>query len=903
MQRPVKYLLPLALFFILVFSAYQLKNELAELAERILAQTESYTNDFPEEKVFLHLDRPNYAAGDFIWFSVYITAGSPDIPSPLSKVVYVDLLDNEGNLVEQSNVRITDGHGEGSFRLNIYAKEGTYHLKAYSHWMRGFEEESYFQTSIQVLEPYNLKFQPNTTFTYSETANEVSYNASITALNQSLQSLANEEIHYELLQQGKTLKEGRFITDAEGKYTLNFNLPQKDLEKLTVLVLIQKENEEYSISRKFILPTPLSVADIQLLPEGGDLIAGFPNKVAIRSISPAGLPIELQGKLTVGEEEVTFSTNTSGLGQFTFTPQSGITYKASLTRGNEQLEKALPAIKDTGINLTVDNLREGLVNILIQASNFNNISPNGEGLLVVHARGRVGHMQKINLASGVSGARIQKSQLAPGINQVTLFEPNGTPLAERLIFIPQDNKLDFALETGNLNLTARGKNTWKVRINGDNFEGGSYSIAITDANESPGSFDSNIFSYLKLESELRGTIHNAKALFTEGSNMEELDLVMLTHGWRRFNWEKVLAGNFGNEHFIEQGINITGTVKPKEERRRGLSGGTVTAFLKGKAEEFVMAEFAENGRFIIDDMDFQDTSQLVLTVQDRRLREFVSLELDKPLAKYEQWKGFNPLYQPFEINPVMRDYLTNADKRRQVNVAFDEMGTVDIGEFVVKAQRIAPEEENINRVFGKGDVVIKPSDIAGYEGFFDIWQMLQGRIAGVRIVPSPVGGGTPVITIRGVGSINPVSPIFLLDNVQVDAELLSTITPREVATVEVFKDAASLAIFGSAGAGGAIAVYTKRGSGLVDVGDGVFNLQFPGYTTPREFYIPRYDKENDPRPDFRSTLFWSPKLTWSGNEATVEFFNNDYVEKYKVIIQGIDKFGRISYLEQEIGAE
>lgn len=900
MNRTYKFLFVASLFLLLASTAYQNKTELTELTQRILARSESYINDFPEEKVFLHLDRNTYAAGDYIWFSAFLTAGSPDIPSPLSKVVYVDLLDNEGNLLQQSNLKMTDGHGTGNFRLDIYAKEGTYHIKAYSYWMKGFGEETVFQTSFQVLEPYNLKFQPSASFTLSEKNSEVSYSAAITALDRSLKGLSNEEIHFELVQQGKTIQSGKFTTDQNGRFNLSFAVPTQTLEKVTALVLIQKENEEYSISRKFILPTPLSVADIQFLPEGGDLIAGFPNKVAIRAVNPSGDPVQLQGTLTSANEEIEFVTDESGLGQFTFTPQAGVNYQAILRNGSERVNKNLPNVKNEGINLTVDNLREGVVNVLIQSNNFSAISPTNEGLVVVHARGRIGHMQKINLASGVSGARIPKAQLAPGINQVTVFEPSGRPLAERLIFVPQESKLQLGLEMPSVNIYPRGKNTWKVKIDGENFQGGTYSIAITDANESPGSYNSSIISYLKLESELKGKIHQPKALFTDGENMEAIDLIMLTHGWRRFNWEEVLKGHFGNEHFIEQGINITGTVKPKDKGRRGLTGGTVTAYFKGKSEEFVVAEFTENGRFIIDDMDFQDTSQLVLTVQDRRLKELVNLELDEPLSKYKRWNGFNPLFETFQINPVMRDYLNAADKRRQVSAAFDEMGTIDIGEFVVSAQKIKPEEENITRVFGRGDVALNPSDIPGYEAYFSIWQLLQGRVAGVRVLPS-TDGGVPEITIRGAGSFNSLQPLFLLDNIQVDGFVLGTIPPREIASIDIFKDGASLAIFGSAGAGGVIAVYTKRGNGLVDVGQGVFNLQYPGFTIAREFYVPRYDRENDPRPDFRSTLYWNPRLTWSGNEATVEFFNNDFVEKYKVIIQGIDKSGRISYFEKEIG--
>ena len=213
---------------------------------------------------------------------------------------------------------------------------------------------------------------------------------------------------------------------------------------------------------------------------------------------------------------------------------------------------------------------------------------------------------------------------------------------------------------------------------------------------------------------------------------------------------------------------------------------------------------------------------------------------------------------------------------------------------------MTPENEEVTRVYGKGDMTLVPSEIGGFEGYYDIWQLLQGRFPGVQIKPNPMG--SPTITIRGAGSLNALSPIFLLDNVPVDAQFLSAISPRDMAAIDVFKDGASLAMFGSAGAGGVIAVYTKRGNGIVDTGEGVFNIRFPGYSTPKEFYMPKYDTETISKPDFRTTLYWNPKLKWVGNTSEIEFFNSDIVQRYKVVIQGIDQFGRLSYLETEIGS-
>jgi hypothetical protein len=900
-MKRVFYLLPFLLFpFIYILSSFQERRDISELSEKIISYMEYYVNEIPEEKVFVHLDKNLYAAGDNIWFSVFLTAGSPDIPSPLSKVVYVDLLDNDGNLLQQRTVQTAEGHGYGDFKLDFFMTEGIYHIHAYSHWLKGFGEDAVFRSSIEVLEPYNLRFQPSVTFEKLENGNMVNYQAKIRALNQSLQPLKGETIFYELINKEKILKSGSFQVDQDGSYNLDFSLFISDLQQATAIVLTQKENEEYGITRKFLLPFPATVMDIQFLPEGGDLVAGFNNKVAVRAVFPDGSPIKLTGSVIVDGQEISFQTNDSGLASFSFVPQVGIEYKVNIQTDESRLEKSLPPVKSKGVNLAVDNSKENLLNILIQAKDFNEISPSGDGLLVVHARGRIGHMQVINLTNGVTGARINKNQLAPGINQVTVFEPEGTPLAERLVFIPQENNLKLKMQVDEVNSQPRGKNKWKLEIEGEAFEGGKYSVSVIDANEVPNSINSNILSYLKMESELKGSIHRPKQFFDEKRDDESIELIMLTHGWRRFNWEKLFSGKVENKNFIEQGINITGTVSPKSEGKRGLTGGMLNIFSKGRQEDFIVVEFGENGKFIIDDLDFQDTTLLTISAIDKRHKELVDLQLDPPLSKYVQWEGFRPKVQSFEISPVIREYLMNADKRKAAAAAYGEMVVVDIDEFVVQSDKFDPSQEEITRIYGKGDASLRPEEIGGFEGYFDIWQLLQGRFAGVRIVPSPMGGA-PTIRIRGVGSVEAGgSPLVLLDNTPIDPSFASSISPRELASVEVFKDAATLAVFGAQGANGAIALYTKRFAGIGEMGDGVFNLRFPGYSVSREYYMPKYDKENFPAPDYRSTLFWNPRIKFNGNSAVIEFFNNDVVQKFKVVVQGMDKFGRLSYLEQEI---
>jgi len=88
---------------------------------------------------------------------------------------------------------------------------------------------------------------------------------------------------------------------------------------------------------------------------------------------------------------------------------------------------------------------------------------------------------------------------------------------------------------------------------------------------------------------------------------------------------------------------------------------------------------------------------------------------------------------------------------------------------------------------------------------------LQGQIAGVQITPNSGQPGTPAtIRIRGVGTLNNASPIYVVDGMITND--ISYLNPEDVQSVEVLKDASATAIYGSRGANGVIIITTKKGT-------------------------------------------------------------------------------------------
>lgn len=109
-------------------------------------------NDFIRERVYLHTDRQWYVHGDRIWFSAFVTAGAQNLPSAISSVLYVELFDPEGSLIERVPVRIESGRASGSLTFNNTEPEtGTYRIRAYTAWAKNFGEPYIHKADVAVI--------------------------------------------------------------------------------------------------------------------------------------------------------------------------------------------------------------------------------------------------------------------------------------------------------------------------------------------------------------------------------------------------------------------------------------------------------------------------------------------------------------------------------------------------------------------------------------------------------------------------------------------------------------------------------------------------------------------------------------------------------------------------------
>jgi TonB-dependent SusC/RagA subfamily outer membrane receptor len=223
----------------------------------------------------------------------------------------------------------------------------------------------------------------------------------------------------------------------------------------------------------------------------------------------------------------------------------------------------------------------------------------------------------------------------------------------------------------------------------------------------------------------------------------------------------------------------------------------------------------------------------------------------------------------------------------------------------VRAKKI--DEPDARKIYGKANTSIKVDNIL-CAGATSVFQMIQGRVAGVQV--SPNGSGGYSVLIRGITSFTGSSePLYLLDGMPVDADALASISPCDVDNIDILKGAEA-AIFGSRGSTGVIAILTKRGGNNYDYSkdpvSGVTIQKRMGYNVAREFYAPKYDVNipDHVRPDFRSTLHWQPNVrTDAGGKASITYWNTDAKATMRIIAEGVSTQGLVGVGKAEYGVK
>ncbi|MFL5772744.1 MAG: hypothetical protein ACJ75F_06275 [Flavisolibacter sp.] len=640
---------------------------------------------------------------------------------------------------------------------------------------------------------------------------------------------------------------------------------------------------------------------IAFFPEGGDMIADLKSKVAFKATDQWGRPLKVKGVIVDEKGSYIDSIKTihDGMGYVSIQPVSGSKYTARWKEERGTVYTTdLPVVKNDGIAMHVEI--SGTKRI-ITVSAPNNSNSHYETL---HLVGTLNQLKAFNTEikfSGASSARriIPTENLPSGILTITVFDSDWNAIAERITFI---NNHEFSFETSlevkRWGLSKRKRNEFEITVP-DNVQGANLSIAITDAAIERDS-SSNILSQLLLTSELKGNVFHPAYYFSSDNDsmQQQLDLVMLTNGWRRFKWEDVAKGKLPQINYTKDTSYLNLSGKLFGVAKSQLSGKESIVLLVKDLDSSVkmlIVPINRDGTFTEPNIMLFDTVQVYYSLKSKLLSQaearFMTERLPAP-----NYGAFSKNFIPADPNTDTTGNWYHSAYAAQAN-RLEEMRRGQVMEAVIiKTKTKAPvdilDEKYSSALFSgdgyKFDLVNEPT-AGSYATIFDY---LQGKVAGLMITTA---GGTPSLSWRGG------APSLYLDEMPADADLLSNIPVSDVALVKVFRPPFT---GGSNGGNGAIAIYTKRGNDARSTSQGLSKNRVTGYSPIREFYSPNYDAF-DPRndqADMRTTLYWNPVLSFNTNKRknTVVFYNNDITRSFRVVIEGMSKEGLLTHFEQVV---
>ncbi|MDL2322566.1 hypothetical protein LJC52_01100 [Bacteroidales bacterium OttesenSCG-928-A17] len=856
----------------------------SEQLQQFVQNIQVFNRLVPQEKVYLHFDNTSYVLGDIIWFKAYVVNACDFRPDTLSRVLYVELLNEKGKLLETKKLKIENGQCHGEFKLddtNIEHFAGFYEVRAYTKFMLNFGEETVFSRVFPVFN----EFKANGQYTEEDIKPDLHINEDI-----------NQEI---------SLPDLRPKKDKKDKVNVDF------------------------------------------YPEGGNLITGLNSRVAFRITDDKGQPLDAAGNVINTKEEVLsdFSTQHAGMGFFFYIPD-GKKNRVKINHNNKDYSFDLPTSKKDGYVMKVQHIAQDAIIIQIEktpqtAKALLGLSILCKGNILFFQEIELEENPYVltipyeALGTGVhqitlfdSKGEIFSERLAFILQQE--YEPLRLEVVtNKKSYEPEDLiQIDFSIA---------GKYPVDTTV---------FSLAVRDEETMVHTHSGNIYTHLLLSSDLKGFIENPEEYFSpDNPNLQtfKLDLLMMVQGWRRYEWQ-TMAGvkPFKPLFNLEKQLIIKGHITSSKGKEI-----EVIARMKDENNEFRMdgeAKTDKNGEFYFFPVDFYGTWSLNLyslglsDVNKRiRLDRWFSPTLNSYNYSETKWINNNSIQKNEGINSAFTKEST--DSNDSIAWGF-RIQTVD----VTTNQRKKKIKEfvhqvgmEIDRAIDKGEKF--PKNVHDYLTKYDK-QYSFGEVAGSgkeEIITSPSSAEIDRRTHFDMKKVTYLSDGTGVDCdgrdiYQQDGNLMSYFYGRPFVAKFFHLLKGKLEVYDRMNFQTGERAYDIQvkeltynrfihevekiiisGERLQDCTNKSFTpiyifpyedfsmrwvkgtryTTFDGYSAPADYFKDRIvDGIYRPAKIYHRTLYWNPNVkTDEQGKVSIQFYNNDFCEKINISAEGITTSG------------
>ena len=833
----------------------------------------------PKEKLYLHLDKPFYGAGEKIWFKGYLVNATTHQDNSQSNFIITELINRSDSIVERKKIRRDSLGFHNAFTLPATLPAGDYYLRGYSNWMLNEDPDFFFSRNIKIGNSIDNTIVSSIEYQQED---DTHYTAKIKFTSNVQAVFENTTIKYLYLENGKIKNKGKKKTDENG--WISISLP--DLKSPAARrIEVEFDDPQYTYKRTFHLPVFTNDFDVKFFPEGGALLSIPHQNVAFKAQGADGFSKEVEGFLfnSKGDTLTNFRSEHNGMGIFTMNPVDNETYYVTV-RTNDSITKRfdLPAIEPKGISIAMSHYKQE-IRYEIQKTEATEWPQ--KLFLLAHTRGKLAILQPINPKR--TFGKMNDSLFTEGITHFMLIDEQGNALSERLIFVPDHKPNQWQITADQPTYGKREKVSLQIaaKDNEGNPVEGTFSVSITDRKSiQPDSLADNILSNLLLTSDLKGYVEDPAYYFLnqDARTLRSIDYLMMTHGWRRHKMENVLRTpslNFTN--YIEKGQTISGRIM-------GFFGANVKkgpiCVLAPKYNIIATTETDEKGQFIVN-TSFRDSTTFLVQARTKKGFAGVDILMDPPQYPVATHKA------PYLNGAAtfMEDYLMNVRDQYYMEGG---MRVYNLKEVTVTAKRERPSSKSI------------------YTGGINTYTVEEDRLQGYGQTAFDAASRLPSVTITNGSEIhirnNSEPAIIVIDDIVYEdaSDILKDIQVSDMSSISLLRGADAV-ILGPRASGGAVVITLKDPRNLpARPAQGIITYTPLGYSESVEFYHPTYDtpeKKNAQRSDFRSTVYWNPELRLDAEgKATIEYYTPDSTAPEDIIIEGVDKNGKVCRILQTI---
>ena len=850
--------------------------------QQLVDHLRRFGKSLPQEKVYLHTDNTSYFIGDTLWFSAYTTQTNDNKPSQISGVLYVELYNHEGYLVERKLIEMRNGRGNGNFVIGDNAYPGFYELRAYTRWQLNWG--LFHRPHAKVSEEWFI----------------------------------SKEMH------------DNFYRDYDKLYSRVFPVYDKPIREGEYTERMTRKSPQHANNDN----TQKRQMQLTFYPEGGNLVAGLPCRIAFEAAWNDGQ--ELEGHLQDVQAE------NRGRGTIEVTAQAGEKREMTFTTTDGQEVKAmLPEAVRTGVALRVNQEHD---NIDISVNRTNDLKDTTLGLTIM-CEGVV--QAFFTLTEKEQHIYVPKTDLKVGVNQATVFDAQGRVWADRLFFVKDDNTTRSSVVINGVKESYQPYEPIQLTVTTPAHKGGNISLSVRDASNLHTLYDNaSILTEMLLTSEIKGFVPNPEFYFEKNDNFHNraLDLLMLTQGWRRFKWQEMAVKDvwqltqpaertpiITGKVYITSGLFLSDNYGKEREKTDGTETtdrhwqpnvDELLNFYNGKTHELSdIIYYTDEDNTLFNNKGIR-VHALWMPEEDSKYHPAIDIDTKDGYFKVQmprfygsslfflsaadtlKWKenkgyrwieqvkrnrqGYPPSYQvrinlpyPRFVNPY-NYYQTHP------NFAYDPQHSTTVGEDGSQQGSspalVVDAYEAYNAALDAGFGQMPDDIVRTYMGDYGI---NKPYIQGVN------GSREYRIKEKLVYNINPKdienTPSYI-DKYEIytdyeprlwgDERYLGDNLPETQITICPYPDAMRREF------------YRDR------------RYELHGFSYAKEFYHPNYTmRKNEEHPkDYRRTLYWNPNLQLDDDgTAKLMFYNNSYAHPISVNAQGICKDG--SLLSGEVRAE